>query len=150
MKKEPKEEPKLYQITLTEQQCQTMTQALEAYARIGIGQIDIAIEDNTRHFHDRTKADWQERRNALDYAKRIVTGLGSGEANGIGNHRQVPDEYNVAWDMVQVIRHKISWEDQPQGGSGVHFYEPMRTSKQDFVKIERMETESERIIKKGF
>lgn len=52
--------------------------------------------------------------------------------------KEVSEEAKIAYDIQQVIRYRLAWDNNPKGGITVNFDEPMRCSNIDFPKIERI------------
>lgn len=114
---------KKYQMELTEEQADIVVRALDLYTRIGIGQFDKMLE--------------------------VFTGLGSGPRNpasesyintvkewetgqppngSFGIHSSVVrNEFRQAFDICQVVRHRLAHDRNP-GGHSVHHYEPLKAS----------------------
>jgi hypothetical protein len=65
----------------------------------------------------------------------LATGLPRNAYHGIFSDK-IPDEARVAWDLHQVIRHRLSWDDQPEGGITVNFDTPMKYGKEELAIIE--------------
>lgn len=47
----------------------------------------------------------------------------------------VHEDSKIAWDMYQVIRNKLTWDNFPDGGYTVDFDKPMKTSNQQLITI---------------
>lgn len=63
----------------------------------------------------------------LKELETIVTGLDKGAYHGI-HSRTITDNARIAYDIEQVIRHRLAWDRQPEGGFQVDFDEPARSS----------------------
>ena len=115
-------------LTVTNEQLRLIQQALDFYARIGIGQLD-QIKDHAtfqkylyNSFKDKHgKTDYQrlnEVRDVIDEmllpAKRILYQEDNVSVHGGWgiNHANVDDSCRDAFDLVQVIRHEF-WKQDP-------------------------------------
>lgn len=88
-----------YTITVTERQAAELQEACELLARIKIGQIDHAIE-RLPGFYDRR--DWEQVHATRHEIQRL--------ANTLMPEATKRREDGVAWDLYQVIRHRLSWD----------------------------------------
>jgi hypothetical protein len=118
-------EPK-FVLTLTASQAQTLVEALDLFSRIGIGQINEVESVVTRYGMDRKEHSYEAVKNALDFIKLELMGFQQGGSYGIF-HQKVHNIFKEAWDLQQVIRHKLAWTANPGGGFGVNFHEPMKS-----------------------
>ena len=125
---------KKYNLEVNRDQLQTIKRALEFYSRIGMGQLN-EVTSWEFNFKDLNDVDRRYTEDALGYIGELLTDLPRNAYRGIG-HRDVPDSCTSAFDMYQVIRHHIAWEDHPEGGLFVQFDTPMKFSKQPLAKIE--------------
>lgn len=123
----------MYKITLSKEQAELLIKALDLFARIGTGQWEEILRHPTfekRILQSKTGMPIGEARIYIDYAKKMITGFDSGVSEGI----TVADEPNrVAYDMLQVIRHKI-WHDK-----GEQSWEPMKWSDSPMIEISEEE-----------
>lgn len=124
---------KRYRLTVNAMQAEHISRALETYARLGIGQLE-ACDNALWHFAEKEKVLFFKIGEALKKVKPIL-GLQENSSHGILS-KEVPDMFRSCWDMYQVIRHKISWDEHPEGGNGVNFRTPMVTSEMPLIKIE--------------
>lgn len=111
-----------YVLELSERQAQVLSQAAELYARLGTGQFDKL----DRFF-------WKDLQQARPYLDVLST-IKNGSPNAGPGIRspEVDDDYRVLYDLHQVLRHRLSWDrdPQPQGMlRGVAYDEPYKTSK---------------------
>lgn len=124
-----------YQLTISEEQANIICRALEFYERVGgLGQFEVVVEP---WFLRCETAALEEARRHLDRAKFHLTGFGYGASYGIYSE-EVPDEHRVAYDLQQVIRHRLAWDRTPEGGMGVWFDKPHQTSQVPLAKIEQV------------
>jgi len=66
-------------------------------------------------------------RDLLNVVRALVTGFPAGASYGI-HSPEVDDRARQAYDIQQVIRHRLAWDRNPEGGITVNFDSPMRTS----------------------
>ncbi len=130
--------PTKYSLTLSEHQADIVIRALDLYTRIGIGQFE-----EVEHVYSRTNlaADWKT-------AERIRAGLNIAK-EAAGHHPngsysihndKVDDNFRAAYDIQQVIRHRLAWDRQPEGSPRyhVHFDAPQQISKEPLPTIEKV------------
>lgn len=124
-----------YVLEMTEKQAEVISAALEIYARIGIGQLSEVLEhpDVTRALIA-SRADRGELEKLMAELKASLFGLKENASFSIMSER-VNDRNRVAWDIRNVIRHRLSW-DRAWGEdghdfktlSGVQYDQPTRTA----------------------
>jgi hypothetical protein len=129
---------KEYQITLNELQLYTLMQAIELHERLAMGQFSALLDVvDPKHLPD---VDRDLGRKALDLARSVLMPGLVHPNQYYGIHSSEVHEHNrVLFDMLQVIRNKVAWTNNPQGGMTVNFDTPMKTSNEDFIKIEVVE-----------
>lgn len=49
------------------------------------------------------------------------------------------DKAALAWELYTVIRHRIAWTNNPEGGYGCHFDKPISFSGKELAKCEVLE-----------
>lgn len=126
-----------YTITVTERQAAELQEACELLARIKIGQIDHAIE-RLPGFYDRR--DWEQVHATQHEIQRL--------ANTLMPEATKRREDGVAWDLYQVIRHRLSWDRAHDQGvikpgeprkwpemMGVCYDEPLKMGEEPLAKI---------------
>lgn len=101
--------------------------ALDFYGRVGLGQFrEVLRVPNPRTF-DVTAH--QQAEVLLDVVRRLtMSDLTEGNSyHGIRSEK-ISDDFRVAYDVQQVIRHRLAWDRNPKGDFMVDFDEPYRTS----------------------
>jgi len=131
---------KKYKLTVTEKQANVIRKALEIYSRIGLGQFVEIL------YHPQwwlNVNDTEKVHKDIDNLIKSVCGFeNSNMSYGIYSE-EVDDTCRVAYDIEQVIRHRISWDNNPEGGFTVNFGKPMKTSKkEELPKIEENKEEN--------
>jgi len=129
----------MYNLKITKEQAEILVKALDLYSRIGIGQFEEILKHPTwqrRIFSDKMSyTSLDEARYFLDNVRQIITGQRHG---GIGI--TVSEEHNrIAYDILQVIQHKLAWDDKPEGDTTVKFHEPMQRANHKMATIEKEE-----------
>ena len=144
---------KLYNLQITEKQLQVISTACELLSRIQGGQVLEAFE----HLPLRKDMDWGVYHEIKDeLTKRMPEILkdeidGWGSSFGVG-HPELPESKDIAIDLYQTIRHKISWERAVEKGivesedsprkfmemMGVSYDKPFNWSAEPLAKIERI------------
>ncbi|MFG3398704.1 hypothetical protein ACQKEK_02290 [Pseudomonas sp. NPDC077408] len=95
-----------YTLTLTEQQAGELQEACELLARIKIGQINHAIE-RLPGYHD--QRDWDRVHATRHEIQRLATSL-------MPEMTRRRDD-GIAWDLYQVIRHRLAWDRALDAGT---------------------------------
>jgi len=123
----------MYTLTINDEQVLVILRALDFYSRVGCGQFNEVAElfrfDPRTRFVDRQRID-----SALETAKQRLLPLERGSSYSICSP-EVPREYQMAYDILQVLRHCKAWHDKPEGGPFVRFNQPMRTSDHEFCTV---------------
>jgi hypothetical protein len=147
---------KQYTLTLTEKQAQTLLQALDIYSRLRMGQWRDAFEALPVD----SKAEgfcWSDWHDFLSETGEKLSRFLLMNVDGWSSHlgifnKHTPEDSRTAWDILQVIRHRLAWEravrqgivqslDSPRnwtGGDmmGVHYDIPMQSGVEPLPKIE--------------
>ena len=113
------------------EQAQTLSMACEMVARLYMAQTDVLS-----HICNAT---WDDLRKVKDIC---FPELPHNAYKGI-NEKSLPDQARQLWDIYQVLRHFLSWRDEPNTPKtrdwvkqlGVNFDEPMRTSENCYLPI---------------
>lgn len=130
----------MYKLTLNKEQAKVIAQALDLFARIGCGQFEELLRHPTmskRMIDMMDNPNYLERKESIEtgiyLAKLLIADLPPNASISI----VAADEHNrIAYDIYQVIRHKMAWEERPEGGLEVNFNEPMKWSEQPLPEIE--------------
>ncbi|MDD2663996.1 MAG: hypothetical protein PHD19_09570 [Dechloromonas sp.] len=138
-----------YTLTVTKEQAQTLIQATEILARLGIGQFRDALEClPTREF---LPEGWSEDMDSIGQllSRHMIGGI-DGYRSSLGiHHNDVRKEAKIAWDLYQVLRHRLSWDravregivesaDSPRKWPEMmqtHYDEPMKVSDQPLAIV---------------
>ena len=135
-----------YTLTITEAQAQTLSIACEVLARLGMGQYKDALDNLPR----RDNIDWSawhdDMRGIGHILSKHMPGI-DGYISHIGIHN-ASSESRLAWDMHQVIRHRLAWDRAVARGVtdgtvrnwnemlGVHYDEPTKTCEAPLATME--------------
>lgn len=120
----------MYNLKLNETQARIICNALDLYTRVGMGQLE-AIGHEMWHF-GKSQAFHEK----LPDFKKAVTGFDRGSSYGI-HQKETPEHCRTAYDIIQVVRHKLAWDKHPDGGQTVDFYPPMKTGKEDLPECKK-------------
>lgn len=138
-----------YTMTVTKEQAQTLIQATEILARLGIGQFRDALEClPTREF---LPDGWHEDMDSIGriLSRHMIGGI-DGYRSSLGiHHKDVRKEAQTAWDLYQVLRHRLAWDravregivesaDSPRKWPEMmqtHYDEPMKVSDQPLAIV---------------
>lgn len=130
-----------YHLSLTERQAQVITEALDFFSRIGMGQLEEIAHVLRVYTKPSESSSLQSYR--LDELKRLIreaanVWMGSPcGCHGISSE-EIGDVFRVAWDLHQVIRHRLSWDRHPNGGLQVSFDTPMKYSQEPLAIIKKV------------
>lgn len=129
-----------YQLDLTKEQAITVMQALDLYSRIGMGQIREVVYHCANSEHDPLKraAARRQAEPLLDDAARVLTDLPAGSYFAI-SAPQIDNSNRRAYDIQQVIRHRLAWDESPGGGWHREFDKPMPYSGEGLPTIKTVE-----------
>lgn len=116
----------LTRLVLDKRTTWAVRESLELYTRLGIGQLEeIRQEVSMRHSGDRVPFEKLDRLDEMVAAfKRITTGMSSNASFGIYNPR-VPEHITKAWALMRAIRHRLAWDQTPEGSLGTWHDEPL-------------------------
>lgn len=138
-------QPATYVLHLTAAQAATISKACEVLGRLGMGQYKDALEClPVREF---CATGWHEDMDAIGHIlKKYAPIWGLGMGQGI-THRETPETSKVAWDVYQVTRHRLAWDQaRADGHTGdsppmwsVNYDRPMKTSAEPLAWMEKTE-----------
>jgi hypothetical protein len=125
--------PQRYNVTLTEAQVSVISMACELVGRLRLGQFyDIVWKVYPETLGSGT-VDHEKLRTLFD---DISLELRKQRGHS-GSDKDWTDAARAAWDIHQVFRHRLSWDNNPGGNNmNVHFDEPMPISQEPLPKIE--------------
>jgi hypothetical protein len=133
-----------YALTLTEKQARVLIDSTDLYSRTLIGQVDEFLEPMRRQRRD---VDYNNIHDAQDIINQQVKpllypGMPPNASHGIGSD-QVPESAKIAFDLHQVIRHRVTWDGEKPNNEdlrvfrGVWHDAPRKVStEQPLAKIE--------------
>jgi hypothetical protein len=126
-----------YLVRMTKSQALLMVVALDLYSRIRAGQVSSIIpyvpSQQCSGQQPPVPVDYQLVRELVDLLGMAVNG--SRGANWGIAAPQISETARTAYDMLQVIRNRIAWDDHPEGGMTVNFDTPMFFSKTPPISI---------------
>lgn len=130
-----------YELELSKEQAETTCQALDLYARVLNGQLD-EVARVLEFIPGRKQGRSEEARVLLALAKlALIPELSVNAHFGITGGS---DEAKVAYDVYQVIRHRLAWDKNPQGGFQVEYDKPLYCSGKEPAVIRKKDVEQER------
>ena len=138
-------EQRKYRLTLNTKQALVVVQALDLHSRLIAGQ----VEELGRRFRMERASDPEmtlEQLDRVDDAARLLKAVMFPELRGNAAHGihsdKIPDEARVAYDLLQVLRNRLAWDENPEGGIQVWFDDPTQTSYEEKPpEMERVEDE---------
>lgn len=140
-----------YNLKCNEEQLKVIQKSLDLFSRILIGQIDEVVHVFRNENINNYKFDFNKINNLSHEIRKLKTNieLCPNSSFGIHNSDFVPDSSRKAYDILQVIRHKLSWDSvgkDPKKDDrdyktmfGVSFDEPYKSSKDDKFKLPILE-----------
>ena len=127
----------MYNLNITKEQAEVLIKALDLYSRIGIGQFEEILKHPTWRYK-LISSDHQINR-AAEIMIADLRQLITGERHG-GPGITVSEEHNrIAYDMLQVIQHRLAWDENPEGGTQVNFHDPIQWADHGLAEIEKEE-----------
>lgn len=120
---------KEYSLTINAKQAHIMVKALDLYSRLLSGQIE-ELGPFFR-FHGMRQVKDQS---LFEIKRQLFPELESNAGYSIGAKETDP-KAQIAWDIQQVIRHQLAWDNNPQGGFTVDYDEPFASSDQPLPTI---------------
>lgn len=134
---------KSYTLHLTEKQARVIVNALDLYSRIGMGQLKEVAYVLRQNPLPKADPELDARITLLSDIRDRLDTLSRYWMNGSGYYgitsKSISDVFRTAWDIQQVIRHRLAWDRNPKGGITVDFDNPMVTSEEALPKIEAKE-----------
>ncbi len=119
-----------YSIKVSLAQAELISLALDIYSRMESGQLEWIFSMISWKYYENLET----AEPLIKDLKKLLTGMQKGNL-GIGN---VSEKAKMAFDLHQVIRHRLSWDENPDGGVAVHFNKPMQWSGEPLAKIDRL------------
>ena len=120
-----------YTLTLTSRQAAEISSACEIVARLQMGQVDMAL----RELPGEQPKDYDALREIQEMIERLVPA-------------KIERGDSIAWDLYQVIRHRLSWDRAYESGQiekgerrnwsimmGVNFDEPLKMGDEQLAVI---------------
>ena len=130
-----------YQLSLTERQAQVLTEALDLFSRIGMGQLEeIAYVLRSYTKPSESSSLLSSRLDELKRLAREASNVWMGSPFGCRgiSSEEIGDAFRVAWDLHQVIRYRLAWDRNPNGGLQVSFDTPMKYSQEPLAIIKKV------------
>lgn len=127
-----------YELTLNTRQATVLRNALELYVRLCLGQMERLAELGTPipMPDDIAIGKLTAARNLIVEAKQLLTGFHENASHGIGSDK-ISDEPRVAYDILQVVRHRLAHDNGTTPSWSVDLREPMQFSKEEFLSTIR-------------
>lgn len=123
-----------YTLTVDEVQADVILRALDFYSRVGCGQFN-EISGIFRHDPRKKPSDPRLIHANVESLRQQLLQLSDGVAYSICD-RRVPQDYRMAYEILQVIRNCKAWTEHPGGGPFVQFDPPFVTTDHPLCKAE--------------
>jgi hypothetical protein len=128
-----------YILHLTENQARVIVKALDLYSRIGMGQLgEIAyvLMNYSKSSSDNEIQDRADRFHVLRERLDIISQSWMGRSGHYGiSSEKISDVFRIAWDIQQVVRHRLAWDRNPKGDITVDFDDPLKYSSEQLPTI---------------
>lgn len=117
-----------------------MVQALDVYARLGIGQLEAVAElgrqgQLVRRDGERPGLEVVEDAEALlGQAKACLFDFARGQSHGIYSAK-LPAAFKEAWALHKLLRHRLAWDANPEGGWSVAYDDPRMLSERELEGV---------------
>ena len=124
-----------YVLEMSAEQAKMTSKALELYARLRIGQwreLDYLCLDLSDDDYCEKRDELVSRLLAARAVAYPELGRSEGRSYGIG---MFPDA-DLAWELHEVLRHRIAWTEHPEGGITVNFDRPISLRGNELAKCE--------------
>lgn len=100
-----------YTLTITESQARVISVACEILARLGLGQFRDALD----HLPQREDIDWSIWHDDMEIignllSRHMLGGVDGWRSNLGIHHQDVSEQSRIAWDLHQVVRHRLAWD----------------------------------------
>lgn len=122
-----------YVLEMDEEQVVTINAALEFYARIMVGQ----WQEIGERCLDLADDDYCDKKEKLDKGLAKLRPIAFPDLPAdLSASRGVTavDKALSAWEIYEVLRHRLAWTRYPEGGWGVDFQKPISFSGKELVK----------------
>jgi len=131
-----------YQISGTEEHIDVIMRALDIFSRVGTAQFEEVLKHpqwDDKRFTGRSDYifDYNACKELLCVIKKNLTGLSANASYGIGA-LEVDERSKIAYDLLQVIRHRLAWDKHPKGGMQVDFNKPLQIADHKFAEIKKV------------
>lgn len=142
-----------YTLTVTAIQAQVIADACDLLSRVQSGQWPVAY-DLLPKDGNITWEQWHEARDAIKVIMKTILKDGiDGVASSFGvGSPETPPSSDIAWDIYQVIRHRLAWEEAIRRGDarsiddgrdwrsmmGVAYDPPMRFGPEPLAKMQSL------------
>ena len=126
---------KTYTLHINAAQARVISTACEVLARLGMGQCRDALEHLP--LRDTFPPGWHEDMEAIAHILKKHTTINGVDYHGIGSPK-TSEESKTAWDLYQVVRHRLAWDANPDGNPmRVDFDPPYKTGLQPLAFLEK-------------
>jgi hypothetical protein len=112
-----------HELTLSADQASALSTACDVYSRVQAGQ----LAELAQGMRGRSVEAYHRTVDALRQASADASGLRVPAYHSIGS-AALRDTARIAYDLHQVVRHRLAWDRNPSGGFQVTFDPPMRWS----------------------
>ncbi len=106
-----------YLLEIDEDHARLLIEALDFYSRVHMGQLEVIVEQHIDSFTDAEA--YEKFRQTVSLLKSDL-GVHQNGHWGIRSPKVI-EGAKVAFDIQQIIRHRIAWDRHPEGGHTVNF-----------------------------
>lgn len=122
-----------YVLNLTQVQADALSFAADIVIRLYMGQTEEIKRLHMNRIFDLDQTTRDDMHKSLQRLQEIF--VPGGGFHGIHNKDDVPERARILFDLHQVLRNKIAWDRNPEGGIQVWFDDPMQTSTMPLATI---------------
>jgi len=128
-----------YTVTLTEEHLYALTRGTELFERITMGQFREILDVVDPQFK-LSRKDRDTAEQLLVLARRyLMPELLTDYSYWSIHSKEISDDARVCYDFLQVVRHRLAWDNNPKGDWTVNFDEPRQTSSLPLPQIAQSE-----------
>ena len=124
----------MYNLKISKKQASIIIESLNLYSRLLCGQTEEISNLFMFSFFDKDISLPKVKEICNELKKTVFPELQKNESYGIYQD-SIGENPKIAYDMIQVIRHKLAWDRKPDGGNTVDFGKPLKTSEKEDLAI---------------
>jgi len=138
-----------YEIKVTKEQAWVIQRCLEFFSRISMGQFrELLYAVMGSPGYEKLDPSSRDSFSHLLESLRVVFNGSANTYYGISGD-MAPKDAKIAWDLYQVVRNRLAWDDHPEGNPmSVCFDEPWAVSDEPLAEMKKVVDEERKEEKK--